>query len=296
MVNGMPGPMAVETAKACLDRGFNLLPLGFTGPSGKTKSIKVEGETTSVTVELTKGPGISEEGRVCEASERLAALKSQYPDLVIIDYTNPSAALKNLQCYVENDCDFVMGTTGEDFSVLQTSFYKKNPAGTPGCMAVIAPNMAKQIVAVQATLLDMAKRFPGSFVNYDLEVVESHQSTKADTSGTAKAIVTHLSTLNGGDYHANIDKIVKIRNKDQQIQFGVPESFLSGHAFHTYTLKSKDGSVHFELKHNVCGRRVYAEGTADAVEFLRKVRSEGGDASLKRLFNMIDVLESGQML
>jgi 4-hydroxy-tetrahydrodipicolinate reductase len=51
-------------------------------------------------------------------------------------------------------------------------------------------------------------------------------------------------------------------------------------------------SVRFELQHNVCGRRVYAEGTADAVEFLVKQRAAGGS---KRRFDMIDVLESGQM-
>ncbi len=58
----------------------------------------------------------------------------------------------------------------------------------------------------------------------------------------------------------------------------------------------------FELKHNVCGRRVYAEGTADAVQFLANMRRSGAISpgypavGVKRLFNMIDVLESGSML
>jgi 4-hydroxy-tetrahydrodipicolinate reductase len=51
-------------------------------------------------------------------------------------------------------------------------------------------------------------------------------------------------------------------------------------------------SVAFELQHNVCGRRVYAEGTCDAVEFLHRAKKQGGS---KRLFNMIDVLEAGAM-
>jgi 4-hydroxy-tetrahydrodipicolinate reductase len=51
-------------------------------------------------------------------------------------------------------------------------------------------------------------------------------------------------------------------------------------------------SVSFEFQHNVCGRRVYAEGTADAVEFLSRVRSH---KPTKRLYTMIDVLESGEM-
>jgi len=50
----------------------------------------------------------------------------------------------------------------------------------------------------------------------------------------------------------------------------------------------------------VCGRRVYADGTVDAVLFVHKLKSDAefatkmkGSDSAKRLFNMIDVLESG---
>jgi hypothetical protein len=32
-------------------------------------------------------------------------------------------------------------------------------------------------------------------------VTESHQKTKADTSGTAKAIVSHLGTLTGKEFN-----------------------------------------------------------------------------------------------
>lgn len=41
----------------------------------------------------------------------------------------------------------------------------------------------------------MAKEFPGAFSGYKLEVTESHQRTKADTSGTAKAIVGSFQNL-----------------------------------------------------------------------------------------------------
>ena len=41
--------------------------------------------------------------------------------------------------------------------------------------AVIAPNMAKQIVALQLGLKEMADRFPQSFSGYALTVTESHQ-------------------------------------------------------------------------------------------------------------------------
>ena len=156
MINGMPGPMALETAIACADRGFNVLSVGFTGPNTAEKSIVVESSKlkTKVEVELLKGPGIEGSG----AAERLAALKKQYPELVVVDYTHPSATLNNVKCYVENSCDFVMGTTGGDPEQISKAL-----EGGRGIVAVMAPNMAKQIVAVQAAILEMSRRFPGSF-------------------------------------------------------------------------------------------------------------------------------------
>jgi 4-hydroxy-tetrahydrodipicolinate reductase len=55
-----------------------------------------------------------------------------------------------------------------------------------GVYAVIAPQMGKQVVAFQAVMEMMGTTFPGAFAGYDLQVVESHQSSKRDTSGTAK--------------------------------------------------------------------------------------------------------------
>ena len=58
-------------------------------------------------------------------------------------------------------------------------------------------------------------------------------------------------------------------------------------------------SVAFELKHNVCGRRVYADGTVDALKFVHRLRSDPAFAAKvtanragQRLFNMIDVIEN----
>ena len=41
----------------------------------------------------------------------------------------------------------------------------------------------------------MAQQFPGAFAGYDMQVVGSHQRTKVDTSGTAKAIVQSFQKL-----------------------------------------------------------------------------------------------------
>ena len=46
MINGLPGPMALETSKACIDRGLKIATSALTGPTNSPKSleIKVEAE------------------------------------------------------------------------------------------------------------------------------------------------------------------------------------------------------------------------------------------------------------
>ena len=56
-------------------------------------------------------------------------------------------------------------------------------------------SVAVQVVAFQATMQMMADQFPGAFAGYSLEVEESHQRSKVDTSGTAKAIVGSFRQL-----------------------------------------------------------------------------------------------------
>ncbi len=55
--------------------------------------------------------------------------------------------------------------------------------------------ICRQVVAFQATLDLMAQQFPGAFTGYKLEVTESHQRQKADTSGTAKAVIGSIAKL-----------------------------------------------------------------------------------------------------
>ena len=75
-----------------------------------------------------------------------------------------------------------------------------------------------------------------------------------------------LASLTGDDFDPE-KGIELIRDDQGSMDFGVPEDALRGHAFHTYSLKSRDGTVEFQIRHNVCGRRVYADGTADAALF-----------------------------
>lgn len=200
-----------------------------------------------------------------------------YPD-IIVDFTLPRSVNTNAELYCQCKIPFVMGTTGGDRELLTKIVENSNIS------AVIAPNMAKQIVAFQAIMEYAAKNFPGVFKGYFLEISESHQASKADTSGTAKAMVEYFNKL-GIPFSES--QIFKIRDPEiQQKTLKVPEKYLDGHAWHTYTLQSADETVFFRFAHNVDGRAVYAEGTLDAIRFLNEHKTEKG-----KVFSMIDVLK-----
>jgi len=268
MVNGLPGNMARTVAQQVLqDERFELLPYSLTGP---------EIQDASCTVETTVLELIGPEKR----ESRMAQIKQGEDQFLSVDYTHPAAVNANAVFYCHWKLPFVMGTTGGDREQLEQTVRASS------IVAVIAPNMAKQIVGFQAMMEFAAANFPGLFTGYHLEIKESHQQGKADTSGTAKAMVRYFNKLGIPFGEENIQQM---RDPEvQKSQLGVPEKYLTGHGWHTYTLVSPDGTVRFEFTHNVNGRHIYAAGTLDALQFLGEKTAAGATG---RVYSMIDVLK-----
>jgi 4-hydroxy-tetrahydrodipicolinate reductase len=270
MVNGIPGNMAANVARYILaDDRFALVPFSLTGPEIRVAEHKVE--TLAV--------------RLLTPEEREAViedLKQKQGPFLSVDFTHPTAVCANAEFYCKYRLPFVMGTTGGDRPRLEASVRASSIS------AVIAPNMAKQIVGFQAMMEYAAQTFPDLFKGYVLEIKESHQKGKADTSGTAKAMVRYFNQM-GFDFSE--DDITKERDPEiQAARWGIPQKYLAGHGWHTYTLTSDDKTVRFEFIHNVNGRDVYARGTLDAVLFLEARVSEGARGNV---YTMIDVLKNG---
>jgi 4-hydroxy-tetrahydrodipicolinate reductase len=160
-------------------------------------------------------------------------------DGIVVDFTRPGALLENARFYADAGWSFVMGTTGraEDLDaarkvVLESPRWELEPIN-----AIIAPNMSWQIATFQGVIEGLAERFPGGLEGCTLRIRESHQSTKEDTSGTAKAIVSAFRKLG---VKFEVSDITKIRAPAEQLAIGVDERNLKWHAFHEYELS---GSV-----------------------------------------------------
>ena len=269
MINGLPGNVALTMAKAAAeDPRFLLVPFSLTGPDIGQATVQVGDVCVTLLKPDTRETAIKD-------------ILQRFFRVIAVDYTHPSAVNDNAEFYIRHCIPFVMGTTGGDRQALETAVSRGD------IPAVIAPNMAKQIVGFQAMMAFAADQFPGLFAGYTLEIKESHQQGKADTSGTARAMVGYFNRL-GLDFTP--DQIQKVRDPQTQLtQWRIPEQYLSGHGWHTYTLNAPDGSALFEFKHNVNGRQIYVEGTFDAVLFL-KSQAAATPEGTQRLFTMIDVL------
>jgi len=270
MLNGMPGNVVQVIARAFLkDERFEVIPYSLTGPDIDIPSCMVEGKTFEL---------IRPENR----DQAIADILSAHERLICVDYTHPTAVNSNANFYCRHVLPFVMGTTGGDRRQLAERIHSSEVA------AVVAPNMTKQIVGFQALMAYGAEKFPGLFKGYQLTIRESHQAGKADTSGTAKAMTGYFNRM-GIPFET--DQIEMERDPQRQLNIlGVPADHLQGHAWHTYSLTSADGTVAFEFKHNVNGREVYAEGTRDAAIFLDRKVTAGAQG---KIFSMIDVLKEG---
>ena len=306
LIAGIPGAMGIAVAESCLARGVRLAPFALAGPT-RSGTVDIAGGAAAggATVQLLPAHG-EEAAKSIEALQLECAAAQPRRVLIAVDYSHPSAVNANGELFARLSIPFVMGTTGGDRDALTEVAIRAGEAsvgqaGDSGGVfkAVIAANMCKQIVALQATMQHMATHFPGAFGGYTLSITESHQSTKADTSGTAKDMIRHFNALVGDASSPAfaVEDVKKLRDAEQQRAFGVPEAALKGHAYHTYALKSADGSVGFEFQHNVQGRRTYADGTVDAVVFLaaRCTEAAGAGAEVQHVYDMIDVLRAGAM-
>ncbi len=204
---------------------------------------------------------------------------------IVLDFVTPGAGTENAQFYCNHNIPFVMGSTDLDYEAVE------NMIRSSDISAVVAPNFATPIVVVQTMLADVARRFPGALHGYSLNIIESHQVAKEDTSGTAKAMVKSFNDL-GIEF--SVEDIEKIRSVERQRAMGVSEQNLGGHGYHTYFLVSPDEhrDVSIRLEHNVNGRSVYAHGACTALAFLHQTIQMGITG---KIFSMSDVLESGGM-
>ena len=100
------------------------------------------------------------------------------PDL-LVDFTNPEAAVKNAKAAAEKKVSFIVGTTGlkdKQMAEIKEAAYKNNVAGMYASNFSVGMNV----------LFKLAKDTAKTLAGYDIEIIEAHHNKKKDSpSGTA---------------------------------------------------------------------------------------------------------------
>ncbi len=268
MIAGLPGNMATLVAQDVEAQTDMLVyPYALAEESGE---VRIDTDARAVDVRLIP-MGLHEE---------FLQERGDHVD-VIVDFTQPKSVNRNAELYCKYGIPFVMGTTGGDRDKLAEAIRGSKIS------ALVTTNAAAQVVAVQEMIRFAAESFPGLFSGFELTIVESHQASKPDPSGTAVSLLPAFEKLGAP---LSKDHITMVRSPVVQKQgLRIPEKHLGGHGYHTYTLRRPDGTVCVQVTHNILGRAPYVDGILGDIRFLYGKKGERG-----QVYTQIDQMRGGR--
>jgi len=275
LLAGLPGKMATLLAQRFVSSAcYELIPYALTGAEITKDVVKIPAGYSGIA--QTKY-FIATMIKPLERDKFIGEILRKWPNLIAIDFTQPSAKLENCRFYCKHNIPFVMGTTGGD------NFELASIVTQSSISAVIAPNMSAPIVMLMDMFIYAASNYPGVLRDWEIRITESHQAGKADVSGTALAIGDLMKKLGVNFTKENIRSV---RDEIEQRIIGIPEFAITGHGWHKYSLISPNNE-YLSFEHNINGRDTYVEGTLLAANFLAGKIAESVQGGH---FSMMDVL------
>ena len=141
-----------------------------------------KGKTGSIVFKYLKDKGYNIKEEINENEKQLHNVIT--PNSIVIDFTNKEAAYNHALICLENNSDFICGTTG--LSNEQITFLKER-ANNKQLQFVFCPNFSLGITKILPLLNNLNEY-------YKSEIIESHHITKKDLpSGTALLLKEHLN-------------------------------------------------------------------------------------------------------
>ena len=254
LISGLPGRMATLVAAALAEReDFELLPIAMTSARHRRTHLDFDNRRVHLV-------------DYCPFDVR--------PGTIAVDFTTPQSAATNVISYTHLRVPFVMGTTGGDRQQIEDLVRHSEIS------AVVAPNMAVEVVSLQDELQGLLETNPEAFQGWSMTIRESHQATKRDVSGTARALQAQLERL-GAIMEGEIESI---RDPEVQSQLGIQN--LDGHAYHWIILTSPQGEIR-EFRTAIEGRQPYVEGTLAAIRFLARQTRNGSRGEVHTMSDVV---------
>ena len=242
---------------------------GALGRVGRVVAAEVEKESDLELAGAVEAAGV--EGSIAGISVT-SSLQSVIDTCdVIVDFTNPDAALEHIAAGADAGLPVIVGTTG--FSPEQLERARRAAERTP---LLIAPNMSAGVNLMFRTVEDMARALP----DFDPEIIEIHHNRKKDSpSGTAARLADAIERARAGLRRVHGREGMLGARKDNEL--GI-HSLRGGDVVGEHTVVFAGEGERLEITHRAHSRRTFARGAIRAVRFIA-----GKPAGL---YSMADVL------
>ena len=190
---------------------------------------------------------------------------------VIVDFTNPEAALEHIEAGAEAGLPIVVGTTGFSAGQLETAHSASGRAPL-----LITPNMSAGVNLMFKTVEEVAR----ALGDFDSEIVEIHHNRKKDSpSGTAARLAEAIERARPGTERMHGRQGILGPRKAKEL--GI-HSLRGGDVVGEHTVIFAGEGERLEITHRAHSRRTFARGAIRAVRFIM-----GKPAGL---YSMADVL------
>jgi hypothetical protein len=301
IICGWPNDLALSTAKACVRRGYRMLPFGLALNDSKEDRVDI---SDIGTIELLKYCDSQAKTRL-EEQVRLARLQQLFP--MVVDTSEDTA---NLRRYQELRVPFVFESADQDGDEYHRAVRETEHSRT---FALISEKMDKRVAAVDSFWDEWARRFPGLFAESASQEKQQNEDSafqfackvsdeKDFAANKNKRLFDSVSDLLNRDITSEDDEeqgrrsfIQQIGSTEEKEQHGMMHQYETKqeHINREYTLKNSSGSAVFKFQQSVNGKYECAEGIADSVNFLAQRCQE---MARPRVFHILDVAQQSRYL
>ncbi|PYG88528.1 dihydrodipicolinate reductase [Ruminiclostridium sufflavum DSM 19573] len=216
--------------------------------------------------------GIADTGTIISSSEKLEQIIFKNKPDVVIDFSNPKAALKNAVLFSKYRVNIIIGTTGFSAYDMKKIFvltrkYKNGIVYAPNI--TLGVNVLMLLTNLSASLLN----------NYDFQITEIHHKNKLDSpSGTAKKIACEIKSGL---------KNVGIKNTPE---VNIPiSSVRAGGVIGKHEVMIVGEEDKIEISHESFSRKAFAQGAIRAAKFIHK---KSGYYEMKDVLDLEKVLRA----
>jgi 4-hydroxy-tetrahydrodipicolinate reductase len=245
---------------------------GALGKMGRTVVDEIAGDAGLSLAGLIGSPGSTGLGSRIAGVEVTADLaKALGACDVVVDFTNPKAALDHLRQSAAALRAAIVGTTG--FTADELALAKKAAEKIP---LIISPNMSAGVNLMFRIVEDVAR----TLGDFDAEIVEIHHNKKKDSpSGTAARLADAIAKARPGSAMIHGREGLVGARKSGEIGM---HSLRGGDVTGEHTVIFAGEGERFELTHRAHSRRTFARGTIRAIHFIH--------GKQPGLYTMADVL------